>query len=209
MTGEHRASPPLGAWARTSTPPFSPLYLASRARACRLFRLSAQAREGPSSILALREPQTRTKAAHAYEPNARPRSAAVAAEAVSGESTHAPGSPALRGPCTEGDDVSLARRSAAAPHSAAGSHCSARAPRVMLGRRSQARGSLQRDVLCCLNNMEARLVAERESLMRLQREQHYCEAPVLHIQLQQQRSRVRTLEGAILRMHGTLMLLRF
>ena len=73
----------------------------------------AQAREGPSSILALREPQTRTKAAHAYEPNARPRSAAVAAEAVSGESTHAPGSPALRGPCTEGDDVSLARRSAA------------------------------------------------------------------------------------------------
>jgi DNA-directed RNA polymerase III subunit RPC3 len=73
----------------------------------------------------------------------------------------------------------------------------------------QARGSLQRDVLCCLNNMEARLVAERESLMRLQREQHYCEAPVLHIQLQQQRSRVRTLEGAILRMHGTLMLLRF
>ena len=77
-----------------------------------------------------------------------------------------------------------------APHSAAGSHCSARALTSHACRRSQARGSLQRDVLCCLNNMEARLAAETASLTRLRREHHYCEAPEgLRVSLHQQLAR--------------------
>ena len=211
MTGEHRASPPLGAWARPpTTHPSPPTVFSFGERACRLFRLLVRKRaRGPprysrSGNLKLELKQL-TRMSLMPDREARPlllklfQSNLLMLQEVPRSADRVP----------KGTTYLWHVDPQQAPHSAAGSHCSARALTSHACRRSQARGSLQRDVLCCLNNMEARLVAERESLMRLQREQHYCEAPVLHIQLQQQRSRVRTLEGAILRMHGTLMLLRF
>ena len=49
MTGEHRASPPLGAWARTpTTHPSPPTVFSFGERACRLFRLLVRKRaRGP------------------------------------------------------------------------------------------------------------------------------------------------------------------
>ena len=141
MTGEHRASPPLGAWARTpTTHPSPPTVFSFGERACRLFRLLVRKRaRGPprysrSGNLKLELKQL-TRMSLMPDREARPlllklfQANLLMLQEVPRSADRVP----------KGTTYLWHVDPQQAPHSAAGSHCSARAHESCLSSLAGAR----------------------------------------------------------------------